>query len=339
MKHLAFLVATIAVALMTAPADCAEITGAGSTFVYPILEKWSAAFGANTGSVVKYQSIGSGGGITQIKAATVDFGASDMPLKSGELAKLGLAQFPIVIGGVVPVVNIEGVPPARLRFTGPLLADIFRGKLRKWNDPAIQAINPDISLPNAAIAVVHRIDGSGTTFNWTNYLSKVSPEWRDKVGEGTYVEWPVGAGGKGNEGVALLVNQTRNSIGYVEYAYAVHYKMTFGLVQNMAGRFVKPDADSFRAAADNADWASTSDFYLVMTNSAGESAYPITATSFILMYKQAKDPGRNNVALEFFKWALEHGQKQADELDYVPMPPSVVKQIEAYCKASFGFSD
>jgi phosphate transport system substrate-binding protein len=339
MKPLAFLVATIVASLMTAPAPAAEITGAGSTFVYPILEKWSAAFAANTGNAVKYQSIGSGGGIAQIKSAAVDFGASDMPMKSEELARLGLGQFPIVIGGVVPVVNIEGVPAARLKFTGPLLADIFLGKLRKWNDPAIQAINPDLRLPNTAITVVHRTDGSGTTFNWANYLSKVSPEWRNKVGEGTSVEWPVGAGGKGNEGVALLVNQIKNSIGYVEYAYAVHYKMTFGLVQNKAGRFIKPDADSFRAAADSADWAGTSDFYLVVTDAGGKSAYPITATSFILMYKQAKDPSRNKIALEFFTWALEHGQKQADELDYVPMPPSVAKQIEAYCKTSFGFVD
>jgi phosphate transport system substrate-binding protein len=324
---------------MNAPADSAEASGAGSTFVYPILEKWSAAFAADTGNIVKYQSIGSGGGITQIKAAKVDFGASDMPMKSEELAKLGLGQFPIVIGGVVPVVNIEGVPAARLRFTGPLLADIFLGKLRKWNDPAIQAINPDISLPNASITVVHRTDGSGTTFNLANYLSKVSPEWRDKVGEGNFIEWPVGAGGRGNEGVALLVNQINNSIGYVEYAYAIHYKMTFGLVQNKAGRFIKPDTDSFRAAADSANWASTSDFYLVMTNAAGERAYPITATSFILMYKQAKDPSRSKVALELFKWALEHGQKEADELDYVPMTASVVKHIEAYCRTTFGFVD
>jgi phosphate transport system substrate-binding protein len=339
MKHLVFLAATIVASLMNAPADSAEATGAGSTFVAPILEKWSSAFGANTANVVKYQSIGSGGGITQIKAAAVDFGASDMPMKSDELAKLGMAQFPIVIGGVVPIVNIDGVQPGRIKFTGPLLADIFLGKLRKWNDPAIQAINPELNLPNAPITTVHRIDGSGTTFNWTNYLSKVSAEWRDRVGDGTFVEWPTGAGGRGNEGVALYVSQIKNSIGYVEYAYAARYRVTFGLVQNKAGRFVKPDAESFHAATEGVDWASTKDFYLVMTDAGGKDAYPVTATSFILMYKKPRDLSRTRVALDFFKWALEQGQRQADELAYVPLPSSLVAQIEAYWKTSFRFAD
>jgi phosphate transport system substrate-binding protein len=303
--------------------------------VYPILEKWSALFAAGTGNTIKYQSIGSGRGISQIKAAAVDFGASDMPLKSDELARLGIGQFPLVIGGVVPIVNIDGVEPGRIKFTGELLADIFLGKLKKWNDPAIQAINPGLFLPNAGIGVVHRTDGSGTTFNWVNYLSKVSSEWRDKVGEGTAVEWPVGAGGRGNEGVAAYVTQSKNSIGYVEYAFALHYKMTYGLVQNQAGRFVTPNAGSFRAAATGTDWAGAKDFYVVMTNAGGENAYPVTATSFILMYKKAKDASRTKAALDFFKWALERGQDQADELDYVPLPPSVVTQVEAYWKTNF----
>lgn len=313
----------------------AEVTGAGSTFVYPILEKWSSAFAANTGNTIKYQSIGSGGGITKIEAATVDFGASDMPLRSEELAKLGMGQFPLVIGGVVPIVNLDGVQSGHIKFTGALLADIFLGKVRKWNDPVIKAINPELTLPNTGINVVHRLDGSGTTFNWTNYLSKESTEWRDKVGEGTTVEWPVGVGGRGNEGVAAYVTQSKNSIGYVEYAYAVRYKMAFGLVQNRAGRSVTPGAESFRAAANGADWAGAKDFYLVMTNAGGEDAYPVTATSFILMYKKAKDMNRTRVALEFFKWALERGQDEAHELDYVPLPPSLVTQIEAYWKANF----
>lgn len=313
----------------------AEVTGAGSTFVYPILEKWSTTFAADTGNTIKYQSIGSGGGIAQIKGATVDFGASDMPLKSDELAKLDLGQFPLVIGGVVPIVNIDGVQSGRIRFTGALLADIFLGKVKKWNDPAIKAVNPELTLPNAGINVVHRLDGSGTTFNWTNYLSKQSAEWRDSVGEGTSVEWPVGVGGRGNEGVAVYVTQSKNSIGYVEYAYAVHYKMPFGLVQNQAGRFVMPNAESFRAAAESADWAGTKDFYLVMTDAAGENAYPVTAASFVLMYKKPKDINRTKLALDFFRWALEQGQNQAHELDYVPLPPPVVKQIEAYWKTNF----
>jgi phosphate transport system substrate-binding protein len=314
--------------------DAAEITGAGSTFVNPIMLKWSAGYSAATGNVVSYQSIGSGGGISKIKAATVDFGASDMPLKSEELAKVGLGQFPLVIGGVVPVINIDGVKPGQLKFTGALLADIFLGKIRKWNDPALRALNPDVRLPDASITVVHRSDGSGTTFNWVNYLSKTNPEWRDKVGEGTSVDWPTGVGGKGNEGVAVFVGQIKNSIGYVEYAYAVHYKMIFGLVQNRAGRFVTPDAESFQAAAEGFDWTKTQDFYLVMTDAEGERSYPITATTFILISKKPKELARSKLSLEFFKWALEHGQQQAQELDYVPLPSSLVTQIEAYWKAN-----
>jgi len=323
-------------ALASTGVRAAEITGAGSTFVNPVLSKWSATYSANTGNVIRYQSIGSGAGITKIKAGTVDFGASDMPIESDQLAKLGLGQFPLVIGGVVPVINIEGVKSGQMKLTGPLLADIYLGKLHKWNDPALQALNPDLKLPNTEITVVHRFDGSGTTFNWANYLSKSSAEWRDKVGEGTSVEWPIGVSGKGNEGVAVFVGQIKNSIGYVEYAYALHYNLTFALVQNRAGRFVNPNSESFQAAAEGFDWTKTSDFYLVMTDAAGENSYPITATTFILMYKKPKDLARSQRAIDFFKWALEQGQPQAEQLDYVPLPSSLVTLIEAYWKANVG---
>ena len=313
-----------------------EITGAGSTFVTPVLSKWAAAYGTATGNGITYQSVGSASGITRIKAGTVDFVATDMPLKSDELARLGLGQFPLVIGGVVPVVNIDGIKPGQLKLTGALLADIFLGKLRKWNDPALQSLNPEIKLPDAEITVVHRLDGSGTTFNLANYLSKVSSEWRDKVGEGTSVDWPVGVGGNGNEGVAVFVGQIRNSIGYVEYQYAKHYNLAYALVQNKAGRFVSPDAESFRAATEGFDWSGTGDFYLVMTDAAGENSYPITAATYILMYRKPKDPARSKAALDFFKWALEHGQSEAEQLDYVPLPSSLVSQIEAYWKANLG---
>jgi phosphate transport system substrate-binding protein len=317
------------------PAVGADITGAGSTFVFPILAKWSADYSAATGTRVNYQSIGSAGGITQIKSATVDFAASDAPLKPAELQKVGLGQFPIVVGGIVPVVHLEGIRSGDLKFTGPLLADIFLGKVKTWNDPAIAALNPDAKLPTAAITVVHRSDGSGTTFNWVNYLSKASPEWREKIGEGTAVEWPVGAGGKGNEGVAALVNQTKNSIGYVEYAYVLQNKMTFALVQNKAGKFIKPDAASFQAAATTADWTNARDFYLIMTDAPGDEAYPIAATAFVVMYKAPKDSARSKATLDFFRWALENGQKQATGLDYVPLPTPLVQQIDAYWKAQF----
>ncbi len=312
----------------------AEIAGAGSTFVYPVLSKWSALYKGIGGNTVSYQSVGSGRGLIEIKDGTVDFGASDMPLKADELTKLGLGQFPLVIGGVVPVINIDGVKPGQLKFTGPVLADIFLGKIHKWNDPVLQALNPDVKLPDAAITVIHRSDRSGTTFNWVNYLSKASSEWRDKVGEGTSVDWPIREGARGNEGVAEFVGLTKNSIGYVEYAYAHHYNMTFGLVQNKAGRFVMPAAESFEAAAQGVDWTSARDFYLVMTDADGEQAYPITGVTFILMYKEPKDVENSKVALQFFRWALEEGQEEAQKLDYVPLPPPLVKQIEGYWKAT-----
>lgn len=312
-----------------------EASGAGSTFVFPILSKWAADYEAKMHNHINYQSIGSSGGISEIKAAIVDFGASDAPLKPGELEKLGMGQFPLVIGGVVPVVNVEGVEPGQIRFTGPLLADIYLGKVKTWNDPAIQTLNPNLRLPSTAILVVHRTDGSGTTFNWVNYLSKVSSEWKDKVGEGTAVDWPVGMGAQGNEGVAALVNQTPNSIGYVEYAYVPQNKMRYGLVQNKEGQFVRPDAESFQAAAASADWVSAKDFYLIMTDAAGLKSYPITATSFIIMYKTPKNAERASVAADFFKWVLENGQQQAQALDYVPLPPDLVRQIEHYWTTQF----
>jgi phosphate transport system substrate-binding protein len=322
--------------LSAAVAQAAETTGAGSTFVFPILEKWAAEYEAKTGDKISYQSNGSGAGISQIKGASVDFGASDMPLRPEELEKRGLGQFPLVIGGVVPIVNIEGIGPGVMHFTGAVLADIFLGKIKNWDDPAIRALKAGVNLPAAPISVIHRSDGSGTTFNWANYLSKVSPEWKEKVGEGTTVDWPTGAGGKGNEGVAAFVALTKNSISYVEYAYAVKNKLAYGLVQNKAGRFVQPGAETFQEAAKNADWSGAKDFFLIMTDAPGENAYPITATAFIIMYKQPKDFGRAKIARDFFRWSLESGQAQADALNYVPLPPPLVRQIENYWNAEFG---
>jgi phosphate transport system substrate-binding protein len=328
-----FAIAGLATVFGIASAQAADITGAGATFIYPILSKWSDAYNNATGNKINYQSIGSGGGIAQIKAATVVFGSSDKPLPPEELKEAGLAQFPSVIGGVVPVVNVEGVDAGKLRFTGPLLADIFQGRITKWNDPAIAQINPGLKLGDGAITVVHRSDGSGTTFNFVNYLSKVSPEWKEKVGEGTSVSWPVGVGGKGNEGVAAYVKQIKGSIGYVELAYALQNKMTHAALKNAAGQFVQPSATSFQAAAANADWKNAQDFHLVITNAPGENAWPITATNFILLYKQPKDAAGTKAALDFFKWTYENGASQAEELDYVPLPKSLIEQIESYWKA------
>jgi phosphate transport system substrate-binding protein len=311
-----------------------QITGAGSTFVYPVLSKWSAEYARQAKVQINYQSIGSGGGIAQIKAGTVDFGASDAPLKPADLQAAGLAQFPLVIGGVVPVVNLPGIKPGDLRLSGPVLADIFLGKIRQWNDPAIAALNSGIKLPEQRISVVHRSDGSGTTFNFVNYLSKISPTWKEKVGEGTSVAWPTGIGGKGNEGVAAYVERLKGAIGYVEYAYVVQNKMTWTLLRNAVGAFVRPGPESFQAAAASADWAHAQDFSLVMTNAPDAQAYPIAATTFVLMYKHPKDTSRAKVTLEFFRFALEKGQDIAKSLDYVPFPEPVVKQIEAYWRAN-----
>ena len=321
----------------SAQAHAADVTGAGASFVYPVMTRWSADYHAATGHEVNYQSIGSGGGIAQIKAATVDFGASDAPLKPADLDQFGLGQFPTVIGGVVPVVNVPGVGAGKIRFTGPLLADIFMGKVKTWNDPAIAAANPGLTLPATKITVVHRSDGSGTTFNFVNYLSKVSPAWKSGVGEGTAVQWPAGIGGKGNEGVAAYVKQIKGGIGYVELSYALQNKMAYAAMQNAAGKWVQPNAESFAAAAASADWASAKDFYLVMTNAPGDESWPITASVFVIMYKQPKNAASAKATKEFFTWVFANGDEQAKKLDYVPLPPALVKQIQAYWAANFKF--
>ncbi len=324
-------------AVIAAPVHSADITGAGASFIFPVMTRWSADYNKATGTRVNYQSIGSGGGIAQIKGATVDFGASDAPLPPEELAAAGLGQFPSAIGGVVPVVNVPGVTAGQLRFTGPILADIFLGKITQWNDPAIAAINEGVTLPESRITVVHRTDGSGTTFNFVNYLSKVSPEWQSKVGEGVSVKWPTGIGGKGNEGVAAYVKQIKGGVGYVELSYALQSKMSYVAMQNKAGKWVQPGAESFQAAAASADWASAKDFYLVMTDAPGDDSWPIAATNFILMYKQPKDAARSKSVTDFFSWVYVNGRTQAEELHYVPLPEPLVKQVQEYWTANFKF--
>ena len=306
----------------------ADISGAGATFPYPIYAKWAEAYKKETNNGLNYQSIGSGGGIKQIKAKTVTFGATDAPLKPDELQKDGLAQWPMVMGGIVPVVNIEGVKPGELALDGATLAKIFMGQIKTWDDPAIKALNQNAKLPSSAIAVVHRSDGSGTTFNFTNYLSKVSPDWKSKVGENTAVEWPVGIGAKGNEGVANNVANTKGSIGYVEYAYAKQNKLTYTNMKNHDGKMVQPTTPSFQAAAANADWANAPGFYQILTDEPGADSWPITAATFILMPKQPQDPAAAKEALKFFDWAFSKGDKMAEELDYIPMPEKVVTLIK-----------
>ncbi len=322
--------ALVATASFVFAANATDVTGAGASFIYPVMSKWSADYNAATGKKVNYQSIGSGGGIAQIKAATVDFGSSDAPLKPEELAAAGLAQFPSVIGGVVPVINVAGVAPGALKLDGPTLGDIFLGRIKTWNDPAIAALNPGLALPNAKITVVHRSDGSGTPFNLVNYLSKVNPQWKSQVGEGTTVQWPTGIGGKGNEGVAAYVKQIKGGIGYVELSYALQNRMAWASMKNAAGQFVQPSDASFAAAAASADWASSKDFHLVMTNAPGAQSWPITATNFILVRKRPKNAAGAKAALEFFRWIYANGDAQARQLDYVPLPDALVQQIEAY---------
>ena len=307
--------------------QAAEVTGAGATFPAPLYAKWAEAYQKATGNKINYQSVGSGAGIKQIKAKTVDFGASDMPLKPEELEKEGLQQFPTVIGGVVPVVSVPGIKAGDLRLTGPVLADIFLGKISKWNDKAIATLNPKLALPDQAIAVVRRADGSGTTFIFTNYLSKVSEEWKTKVSEGTAVQWPTGTGGKGNEGVSAFVQQLPGSIGYVEYAYAKQNKMAYVVIQNAAGNFVSPDDLTFKAAAAGAEWTK-SGFYEILTNQAGKDAWPITGATFILMHKTQDKPAQASEALKFFSWAYKNGAKMSEDLDYVALPDTLVKTIE-----------
>lgn len=333
MSHAKYLRGLVLAAVATfgmGAAQASEVTGAGASFVFPLMSKWSADYLAATGNQVNYQSIGSSGGIAQIKAGTVDFGSSDKPLDSKDLADAGLIQFPSVIGGVVPVVNVEGIQTGALKLDGSVLADIFLGKVSKWNDPAIVAMNDGLALPDKKITVIHRSDGSGTTYNFVNYLSKVSPEWKQKVGEGTSVQWPTGLGGKGNEGVAAYVKQVRNSIGYVELSFALQSAMTYTQMRNAAGKFVTPSAESFAAAAASADWANASDFSLVITNAPGEASWPISATNFILMHVKAKDAQRAEAARAFFTWAYDNGQAQASKLDYVPLPASLVERIKSY---------
>ena len=333
-----FRVAALALATAFAGnAQAADATGAGASFVYPVMSKWSADYAKTAGKRINYQSIGSGGGIAQIKAGTVDFGSSDAPLKPEELAKHGLAQFPSVIGGVVPVINVPGVPAGAMKLTGEVLADIFLGKVTMWNDPAIVALNGGVKLPSKKITVVHRSDGSGTTFNFVNYLSKVNGEWKSKVGEGTSVKWPVGIGGKGNEGVAAYVKQIQGGIGYVELSYALQNKMSYSRLQNAAGNFVLPSDETFSAAAASADWKNAKDFYLVMTNAPGANSWPITATNFILMYKQPKNAAGAKSAKEFFRWVYANGDAQAKKLDYVPLPAALVTQIEGYWQANMAY--
>ena len=303
-----------------------DVTGAGASFPAPLYSKWASDYNKATGVKINYQSVGSGAGIKQIDAKTVDFGASDMPLKDDELKSKGLVQFPTVIGGVVPVFNIKGIAPGQLKLNGQVLGDIYLGKITKWDDAAIKALNPTIALPSDVISPVRRADGSGTSFIFTNYLSKVNAEWKSKVGEGTAVNWPVGAGGKGNEGVAAFVNRLPNSIGYVEYAYVKQNKMTFAVMQNAAGTFVSPDDLTFKAAAAGADWAKS--FYQILTNQAGKDAWPLTGATFILMHKAQDKPAQAAATLKFFDWAYKNGDKTAEDLDYSPMPASVKTAIE-----------
>lgn len=316
--------AALAVAAV-AGAQAQEATGAGASFPAPLYAKWAADYNKATGVKINYQSVGSGAGLRQIEAKTVDFGASDMPLKDEDLEKKGLVQFPTVIGGVVPVVNIKGVAPGQLKLTGQVLGDIYLGKITVWNDAAIKALNPSLNLPDAPIAVVRRADGSGTSFIFTNYLSKVNAEWKAKVGEGTAVNWPTGAGGKGNEGVAAFVGRLPDSIGYLEYAYVKQNKMNFVQMQNAQGAFVSPDDLTFKAAAASADWSKS--YYQILTNQAGKTAWPISGATFILMQKSQDKPAQAATSLKFFEWAYKNGDATAASLDYVPMPEAVKKTI------------
>jgi len=318
----------VAALMLSGAALAQDVTGAGASFPAPIYAKWADAYNKASGARINYQSVGSGAGIKQIKAKTVDFGASDMPLKPEDLQSAGLMQFPAIIGGVVPVVNLEGVAPGAIRFTGPVLADIYLGKIKSWNDKAIADLNPSLKLPADPITVVRRSDGSGTTFLWTDYLSKASPEWKDKVGSSTAVAWPEGVGGKGNEGVAAYVQRIKGSIGYVEYAYAKKNKMAHGSMQNRDGQFVEPDDAAFQAAAAGADWKNAPGFGAILTDQPGKASWPITGASFILMHVKQDKPQNAAEVLKFYDWSFKNGQKMAEELDYVPLPPALVAMIQ-----------
>jgi len=331
--RLAMLTGLAAGAVFSANVLAANITGAGATFPYPIYAKWADAYRKATGVGMNYQSMGSGGGIKQITAKTVDFGASDKPLKPEDLAKYGLMQFPAIMGGVVPVYRIKGIGNGEVTLSGSLLADIYLGKVKKWNDPAIARLNPGVKLPDQAISVVHRSDGSGTTFLFTNYLSKVSDDWKSKVGEGTSVAWPAGVGGKGNEGVANYVGRLNGSIGYVEYAYAKQNKLAAAKMVNRAGSTVSPSDVSFKAAAAGADWAKAPGMYLILTDQPGKQSWPMTGASFILMHTRQEKPENAAQVLKFFEWSFKNGGQMAGELDYIPMPDAVVKMIRSAWKS------
>ena len=339
MKHwTAIAAAGFIAAAALVPANAADISGAGATFPYPIYAKWADAYKKETGNGLNYQSIGSGGGIKQIKAKTVTFGATDAPLPGKELDEAGLAQFPMVMGGIVPVVNLDGIKPGELTIDGDTLAKIFLGDIKKWNDPAIAKLNPKSKLPDQAIAIVHRSDGSGTTFNFVYYLSEVSADFKSKVGVNTSVQWPAGIGAKGNEGVANNVANTKGSVGYVEYAYALQNKLTHTNMINKAGKTVEPTAEAFQAAAANADWNSQPGYGVILANQPGDKAWPMTAATWILIHKAPADVAATGEALKFFAWAYKNGDKMAEELHYVPMPEKVVKDVEAYWKSEVAAS-
>ena len=329
-------VAVAAVLCVAISARAAEISGAGATFPYPIYAKWAEAYKEKTGTSLNYQSIGSGGGIKQIEAKTVDFGASDMPLTPDKLEADGLQQFPMVMGGVVPVINLEGIKPGDLKLDGKALAGMYLGTITKWNDPAIKALNPGVNLPDKAIATVHRSDGSGTNFIFTHYLSSIDPDFKSKIGENTSVEFPGGLGGKGNEGVAAIASRTDGAIGYVEYAYALQNKMTYVQLKNKDGNFVSPSSSSFQAAAANADWSKAPGFYLLLTDQPGKDSWPITGATFILMHHQQEKPDTAREVLNFFNWAYHNGGQMAEQLDYVSMPASVISAVEASWKTVVG---
>jgi phosphate transport system substrate-binding protein len=340
LKHLRTIAVASLLAASVLPAAAADdLTGAGSTFVYPVLAKWADAYKKATNVGLNYQSIGSGGGIKQITNKTVTFGATDMPLTSEDVAKNNFVQFPVINGAVVPILNLPGIKPGELTLDGPTIAKIFLGEITKWNDPAITTLNPGVTLPDSAIAVVHRSDGSGTTFIWTNYLSKVSPEWKQKVGENTAVEWPVGIGAKGSEGVSNNAAQTKGSLGYVEYAYAKQNNLTYAKMINHAGKTVAPTMESFQAAAGGADWASAKDFHVIMTDASGDKSWPVAGSTFILMQSVPQDAAASTEALKFFDWGYKNGKQMATDLDYVPMPDSVVVLIEKTWKDRLKSSD
>jgi phosphate transport system substrate-binding protein len=332
MRKMLFAAAAIAMAAFSGPAVAADITGAGATFPFPIYAKWAEAYKKETGVGLNYQSIGSGGGIRQIRARTVAFGATDAPLKGEDLAKDGLIQFPTVMGGVVPAINVGGLQPGQLKLTGDVIAQIYLGDIKKWNDPKIAALNAGVALPDATINVVYRSDGSGTTFVWTEYLSRVSEAWRTKIGTNTSVQWPVGIGGRGNEGVSASVRQVANSIGYVEYAYAKQNKLSYALIRNADGNFPYPDDKSFQAAAANADWTAAPGFGISLNNQKGAEAWPVTSATFILVYAKPTKPEETQAALRFFEWAFTKGDALALELEYVPLPAVVKDKVRASWK-------